>query len=131
VLFKLTSSTDFNGVVQLEMSSSYLFFSITTTTGSGTVSNPTGLSIPINTWTHFASSLKGTTATTYINGTLKSTQTSMNVPPAVNRAGCFVGYRPDAASDLSGYDEIRVYNRSLNATEIAADYNTASFISFV
>jgi hypothetical protein len=31
----------------------------------------------------------------------------MNVPANINRSACYIGYRPDTATDLSGYDEIR------------------------
>jgi hypothetical protein len=131
VVFKQTTSTDLNGLVQAEMTTAQMFFYISNSAASGTFLNTYAISLAVNTWTHFAYTLSGTTANFYCNGTLKNTKTSMTVPPAVNRTGCFVGYRPDAAADLSGYDEIRIYNRPLSAGEITTDFNTATFITFV
>jgi hypothetical protein len=91
----------------------------------------TGLSLSLNTWTHYAWSLSGTTGSVYVNGTFLTNQTGMTPPPATNRTTCYVGYRFDLSTDLSGFDEIKIYNRSLSAAEITTDYSTASFITLV
>jgi hypothetical protein len=125
-----TANSNKHALVQFEISTTWTYFEVDTATGSLT-NMQNSMSLPMNTWIYCAWTFKSGTVSVYINGTLFGSQSGMNTPPAVTRSPCYVGYRWDHTTDLSGFDEIRIYNRSLNATEILADYKTASFVSFL
>jgi hypothetical protein len=74
--------------------------------------------------------LNGTALSSYVNGVIAGSYSGMNVPANINRSACYIGYRPDTATDLSGYDEIKIYSRSLSAAEIFMDYSTPSFVTY-
>jgi hypothetical protein len=131
VFFLQTNVTTYNGLVMTAMTQNLTYVEMRNVSGPGTGMVSYFPSIPFYTWSHFAWTYSNGTGNTYLNGTFMGSQTGMLSPPGVTRAACYVGYRFDAATGLAGYDEIRIYNRSLNATEIAADYNTASFVNLV
>jgi hypothetical protein len=130
VYFVQTANTNYHGLVQLEIATTYAWSELDTMTGSRTSMQNT-ISITNNTWVYYAWTLRNGTISIYINGTLLGSQSGMITPPAVTRSPCYLGYRYDQATDLSGFDEIRIYNRSLNATEILNDYKSASFVGFL
>jgi hypothetical protein len=77
-----------------------------------------------NVWTHLVSTYDGTNVRTYVNGSLVSTQTlSLNT---VSSSGFRVGWGYDNnAATFPGYiDEVRVYNKTLNQSEILSIYNS-------
>ncbi|MEN3358138.1 MAG: hypothetical protein V7637_2120 [Mycobacteriales bacterium] len=77
--------------------------------------------LPLNTWTHLAASYDGSTMRLYRNGVEVATHAAAGaIPP---RAGPLeIGANALWAEPFAGrLDEIRVYNRALSRTEIAAD----------
>jgi PKD repeat protein len=84
-----------------------------------------GPTLPVNTWSHVASTYDGSTQKLYVNGALvgSSRQTgSIDVSTGKLRIGgnSIWGYY------FAGYiDEVRIYNRALSAAEIGADSNAA------
>ena len=80
--------------------------------------------LPINTWSHLASTYDGTTLRLYVNGTQVgsvATTGSIEVSSGVLR----IGGNTIWGEYFSGLiDEVRIYNRALSATEIQTDMNT-------
>ena len=80
--------------------------------------------IPLNTWTHLASTYDGTTLRLYVNGIEAGrvpVSGSMIQSPAPLRLGGNAVWGEYFAGRL---DEVRLYNRALSATEIQADMAT-------
>jgi hypothetical protein len=78
-----------------------------------------------NKYYQVCSTYNGTTANTYINGSLVGTQNSSL--PSVNFSGSFqIGYRSDGAntnySSCSIYN-VQIYNKSLSSQEVLQNYN--------
>ena len=78
-------------------------------------------SITINTsqWYHVAFMFKGTTASVYVNGVLAD-QRTQSVPVSVMTTSNFVGKSNWPADKMANaiYDELRIYNRALDVSEI-------------
>ncbi len=80
--------------------------------------------VPLNTWTHLATTYDGTNLRYYQNGVLiKTTARSGTID--VSTGVLHIG--GDSSLDMFKglIDEVRVYNTTLNATQITADMNTA------
>jgi hypothetical protein len=85
------------------------------TTATGTAS--------LNTWYHYAATYDGDNAYVYIDGQLKATCTTPTGLIAANTVNFTVGESADGSQDFYGViDEVRVYNRTMNATEINETY---------
>ena len=87
-------------------------------TGSGDaiVANST---VSLGTWTHCAITRSGSTLTVYINGTLDNTSTGFTVPFTPQAIG-----RGAQGSLTQGLiDEVYLYNRTLNSSEIQVIFN--------
>lgn len=80
----------------------------------------------INTWNHVVSTWNGTHIQIYINGQLKKTQASTINSMQSTANNAWIGRSPDSVSfPFNGtIDEVRIYNRALNQTEITAQYNS-------
>ena len=101
------------------------------TTGSGgtfngvcctVVQGTSGL--PVNTWTHVASTYDGATLKLYVNGVLVSSQARTG-SLEVNNLALRIGGDTYAGENFPGLiDNLRIYNRALSATEIQTDMNT-------
>ena len=79
--------------------------------------------LPLNTWTHLAVTLSGTTATLYVNGTAVDTNSSMTLNPSSLGATTqnYIGKSQWPDPYLSGgVDELQVYGRALSAAEVAS-----------
>jgi putative lipoic acid-binding regulatory protein len=104
------------------------------TTGASTWGTPSfneitsAATVPLNVWTHIAVVRSGTKLTFYLNGVLASSSAPMDNNPfrdgtnslrvgGQNRGGV-TRYFPGLI------DEVRIYNRELNAVEIQTDMNT-------
>ena len=84
---------------------------------SGLVTSSQALSL--DTWTHLAYTHANGACKIYLNGTLTAS-TSCYVPRNVNRTECYVGKSNwlDNPNQNAHLDDLRIYNRSLNETEI-------------
>jgi glucose/arabinose dehydrogenase len=80
--------------------------------------------LPLNAWSHLASTYDGTNLRFYVNGALVTTKATTGAMP--NTANPLrIGGNAVWGEYFSGLiDEVRVYNRALNATEIGTDMNT-------
>ena len=77
------------------------------------------ITLNLNQWYHVAFTCKGTTVSVYINGILGD-QKTQNVPRNVIRSSNYVG-GSNWSTDLLPYviyDELRIFNRALDAIEI-------------
>ena len=95
------------------------------TLGIGTDINAPGVGpLPLNTWTHVAATYNGSVVRLYINGTLvNSVAAGGNLP--VSAGPLRIGGNSIWGEYVHGaIDEVRIYNRALNAEEIQADMNT-------
>jgi hypothetical protein len=101
--------------------SSYLRTNPVASTTDRRVAASTGV-LPLNTWTHIASTYDGANFRFYVNGVLVGTTPgggSINVANGALRIG---GNNSSVGEFFNGLiDEVRVYNRALSAAEIAAD----------
>jgi len=79
--------------------------------------------LPVGTWTHFAITQSGNTCRMYINGALSATNTNINIKPSAlgNTTQNYLGKSQFASDPLlkGSIDEFKIYNRALDATEIA------------
>ena len=102
---------------------SYLRTDPVASTTDRRVAASTGV-LPLNTWTHIASTYDGANFRFYVNGVLVGTTAgsgSINVANGALRIG---GNNSSLNEFFRGLiDEVRVYNRALSAAEIQADMN--------
>jgi hypothetical protein len=78
--------------------------------------------LPLNTWSHLAVTLSGTTGTLYVNGTAVATNTAMTLHPASlgSTANNWIGRSQYADPFLSAtVDDFHIYNRALTGSEVA------------
>ena len=77
------------------------------------------LTLQINKWTHLAHTFSNKTCKIYFNGTLTGTA-ACNAPRSVTRSNCYIGKSNWPGDGLlnAHIDELRIYNRALNLTEI-------------
>ena len=79
--------------------------------------------LTLNSWTHIATTYNGTTLTVYVNG-VSAGQLLTSGSMAVGTGALRIGGNTIWGEWFQGeIDEVRVYNRALNATELQADMN--------
>jgi hypothetical protein len=82
--------------------------------------------LPLNTWTHLASTYDGSALRLYVNGTLASS-TAVSGLLAASAGPLRIGGNSVWPEWFAGaIDEVRAYNRALAASEIQADMNKAA-----
>jgi beta-lactam-binding protein with PASTA domain len=82
--------------------------------------------IPLNAWTHLATTYDGTNQRFYVNGVLVKTVANPGAITQSNGALRIGGNNSSFYEFFTGLiDEVRVYNRALSASEIATDMTTA------
>jgi fibronectin type 3 domain-containing protein len=80
--------------------------------------------IPVNTWTHLATTYDGTTLRQYVNGVEVSSR-AVSGTIEVNAKPLRIGGNTYAGQFFQGLiDEVRIYNRALTGAEIQADMAT-------
>ncbi len=90
--------------------------------GHNTVRGPAAL--PLNVWTHIATTYDGTTQRFYVNGVLVDSRALGGNMPVSNRQLRIGGNGAWAGEFFRGLiDEVRVYNRALSTAELQADMN--------
>ncbi|WP_206068505.1 LamG-like jellyroll fold domain-containing protein [Nonomuraea composti] len=81
-------------------------------------------SLPLNTWSHLATTYDGTTLRLYVNGVLAGQRTAGG-PIRTDNGILRIGGNSLWSEYFNGLiDEVRIYNRALNATEIQTDMTT-------
>jgi hypothetical protein len=93
--------------------------------GQGLAGFSSTLSFQTNTWVHIAWTMNGSTSSFYVNGSAYGLTDGMTSPSGVMRKYCFIGHPADLAPPIGtgGYDDIKIYGRALNSTEILDDMN--------
>jgi hypothetical protein len=80
--------------------------------------------LTLNTWTHLAATYDGATLRLYVNG-VQSVSTNMTGNIATSTGPLQIGGDTVFGQFFAGLiDEVRIYNRALNAAEIQTDMNT-------
>jgi hypothetical protein len=94
------------------------------TTGSGEQQLTGGGQLPLNTWSHVAVTLSGSTGTLYLNGTPVATNENMTLHPSNlgNTNQNWIGRSQFAADPFlnSTVDDFNIYDHALSGTDIAA-----------
>lgn len=94
---------------------------------NGAWRNVTGFSMAINTWYHLTGTYNGSTVSLYVNGVINTTLSYTGT--AASGGEIRIARRWDdvanvASNFFSGdISQVRIYNRSLNSTEILQNYN--------
>jgi hypothetical protein len=84
----------------------------------------TATTVPLQTWTHVASTYNGTALTIYLNGMLSVSTTEVRPPCTTNHRLLIIGAKKaeedtPAEAFFSGIlDEVRIYSRALSPAEI-------------
>nr|MDP9491685.1 PQQ-dependent sugar dehydrogenase [Actinomycetota bacterium] len=96
------------------------------TTGTTSVKAVNGTSqLPLNTWSHLASTYDGAALRLYVNGTLVNTLATTG-QIAVSNGELWIGGNAIWAEWFTGLiDEVRIYRRALTAAEVATDMNAS------
>jgi hypothetical protein len=101
-----------------------LRFAITTSGGGGEQQINGPGELPLNTWSHVAVTLSGTTGTLYVNGTAVGTNNNMTLTPAdlgdtnqnwIGRSQYPADPYPDGA-----VDDFQIYDSALTAAQVSA-----------
>ena len=94
-----------------------------TTTGSGEQQLTGGGQLPLNTWSHVAVTLSGTTGTLYLNGTPVATNPNMTLHPSSlgNTNQNWIGRSQFSADPFlnSTVDDFQIYDHALSGADIA------------
>lgn len=85
--------------------------------------SPTTASLPLNTWSHICGTWNGTTMTVYTNGIpVATTARTAAIGTATSLVAIGGAYHTTTSTDTyldGGMEDLRVFNRSLSAAEIA------------
>jgi hypothetical protein len=77
----------------------------------------------VNSWTHTAFTFNGSRITYYVNGTAYPMPDAVYSPQNVVRTNCYFGvfsWTPSGNTGVMKLDDFRIYNGSLNASQIQA-----------
>ncbi len=84
-----------------------------------------GSALPVNTWSHLASTYDGTTLRLYVNGEQRAATPVSGAMAATTNPLRIGGHAAWGEYFAGLIDEVRVYNRALSAAEVATDMNAA------
>jgi hypothetical protein len=96
-------------------------FAITTSGSGGEQRLSATSALPLNTWSHLAVTLSGTTGTLYVNGVAVATNTGMTLHPSSlgSTTNNWIGRSQYADPYLNAtVDDFHIYDRALTATEV-------------
>jgi hypothetical protein len=122
-VFDFGRGTAVNMFLTVNGGGSGLRFGITTS-GNGAEQDLTGGGqLPLNTWSHVAVTLSGTTGTLYLNGTPVATNPNLTLKPSdlgtTNQNWIGRSQYPDPFLNAA-VDDFNIYNRALSTAEVAA-----------
>jgi hypothetical protein len=95
----------------------------TTSTDQG-VRDAAHARLPLNEWTHLATTYDGARQRLYVNGVLVASRAQTGSIVVANQPLRIGGNNSSGEFFQGMIDEVRVYNRALSVGEIAADMNT-------
>jgi chitodextrinase len=99
---------------------------ITVGTSVKAANGPAGSGLPLNVWSHLAATFDNATLRLYVNGTEIASLATAG-PIATSTGALWIGGNNVWNEVFSGaIDEVRIYNRALNASEIQTDMNLAA-----
>ncbi|MFO7619377.1 MAG: LamG-like jellyroll fold domain-containing protein, partial [Thermoplasmata archaeon] len=82
-------------------------------------------SLNLNRWNHIAGTWDGSTMRIYLNGVQQPETINVSAPMDTTDKNLFIGMRPDGQQKYEGaLDEIRIWARALDSTEILNAYNS-------
>jgi hypothetical protein len=129
IITKVQSQSDYSEAYRLVANDTTNQPMSTIWTDESPVSVAGNTQIPINQWTHLATTYDGQNQTLYVNGVLVGTRPQTGAIPTSNGA-LQIGYNSAWGYTFQGYiDEVRIYNRALNNEEIINDAKTAISVS--
>jgi hypothetical protein len=121
-VFDFGTGTTANMFLTLSAGGGPLRFAITTGGGGAEQRIDGPGTLPLNTWSHVAVTLSGTTGTLYVNGTPVGTNTNMTLHPsdlgATNQNWIGRSQYPDPYLNAT-IDDFQIYDHALSAAEIA------------
>lgn len=89
----------------------------------------TGIGFPLSQWNHLVFTYNGTDLALYLNGALQITRTQ-----AMNTTNSAFWIGDDLTGEANGWrgliDEVALYNRTLNSTEVLESYNNNSGLTY-
>jgi predicted negative regulator of RcsB-dependent stress response len=112
-------------IAELYLVGSDVHWLVLTTSGSEDIVSP-GAASP-GTWTDLAGTYDGTTTKLYVNGVIAASASFNGTLPNASPGGIYLGNAPTGGGTGTNYyagwlDEFRLYDRSLNQTEVQALY---------
>src|SRR5262249_23920176 len=122
-VFDFGTGTTVNMFMTINAGGAGLRFAITTGGGGAEQQLTGGGRLPLNTWSHVAVTLSGTTGTLYLNGTPVATNPTMAFPPSSlgNTNQNWIGRSQSPAPFLNAtVDDFNIYALALSPAEIAA-----------
>src|SRR6266568_1497099 len=122
-VFDFGTGTTANMFMTVNAGGSGLRFAITTSGSGGEQQLTSGAQLPLNTWSHVAVTLSGTTGTLYLNGTPVATNANMTLHPSNlgNTNQNWIGRSQYADPFLSAtVDDFQIYRQALSTADIGA-----------
>jgi chitodextrinase len=132
-VYPTASGAGSSGILAKERTGGGLPYGVETTGGNpdayvnagGTTVASSSAALPLNTWSHVASTFDGTTLRLYVNGTQVASTPAVG-PIAASADPLRIGADLTWGEYFDGrIDNVRVYNRALAAAEVQTDMNTA------